>query len=139
MVTNLLSLVTWEHYKSIYMIFAIKIYWMPAVVISVNYPSFKSHSFCKIFTLWLFYSLNCSAHPRIGLLQDFCPSKLIYNVTLKQGEALVDCYFNKWHVSYFTAMVIPLTREISREQAFEVLIILRIWLNIPDHIYLLCK
>lgn len=58
-----------------------------------------------------FYSLNCS--PPTVLLQDFCPSKLIYNVTLKQGEALVDCCFNKWLVSYFTTMVITLTREIS--------------------------
>lgn len=47
MATNLLSLVTREHYKSIYMIFAIGICRMPAVLISVNYHPFKSHSFCK--------------------------------------------------------------------------------------------
>lgn len=47
MATNLLSLVTREHYKSIYMIFAIGIRRMPAVLISVNYHPFKFHSFCK--------------------------------------------------------------------------------------------
>lgn len=115
MVTNLLSLVTWEHCKSVPMIFAIETCWVPAVLISVNYYPFKPHSFCKSDTHFrTFYSLDCSAHPPPDLLQGFCPSQLIYNVTLKQEVASVDCCFNKWLVSCFTTMVISLTREISR-------------------------
>lgn len=96
------------------MIFAIKICWKPAVVISISILLNLSLSVrYALHDSFFFYSLNCS-HPPTGLLQEFCPSKLIYNVTLKQGEALVDCCFNKWLVSYFTTVVISLTREISR-------------------------
>ena len=54
MVTNLLSLVTWERYKSIPMIFAIETCWVPAVLISVNYYCFKPNSVSQIRTLGLF-------------------------------------------------------------------------------------
>ena len=55
MVTSLLSLVTWEHYKSIPMIFAMETCRAPAVLISVNYyPLNLILSVSQICTLGLF-------------------------------------------------------------------------------------
>lgn len=49
---------------------------------------------------------------------------------------LVGCCFNKWHVSSFSAMVISSAREVSRERAFESLIISEAQLDIPNYAHL---